>query len=80
MGYGHDMNGSDWVWAPVMMVFWVVVLGIVVWAVIRLAHRDRIGGSGSETALDELDRRLARGEIDVDEYTRRREAMRPRGA
>ena len=80
MGYGNDMNGSDWVWASGMMVVGVVVLILAVWAVVSLTRRDRTGVSGSTTALGELDSRLARGEIDVDEYTRRRDAMHPVGS
>jgi putative membrane protein len=80
MGYGNDMNGWDWLWASGMMVLGVVVLVLAVWAVVSLTRRDRIGESGNMTALGELDSRLARGEIDADEYTRRRDAMHPAGS
>jgi heme/copper-type cytochrome/quinol oxidase subunit 2 len=33
------MNGSDWVWMSFMMVFWIVVLGAVVYVAVRLAQR-----------------------------------------
>jgi len=33
------MNGWDWVWMTFMMVFWVVLLGAVVYGAIRLAQR-----------------------------------------
>ena len=32
-------DGWGWVWMSFMMVFWVVVLGAVVYAAVRLAHR-----------------------------------------
>jgi hypothetical protein len=36
----HDwMNGWDWVWMSFMVVFWVAVLGAVVYAAVRLANR-----------------------------------------
>jgi hypothetical protein len=35
----HWMNGWDWAWMTFMMVFWVVLLGAVVYAAVRLAHR-----------------------------------------
>ena len=33
------MDGSDWLWMSLMMVFWVVVLGAVVYTAVRLAQR-----------------------------------------
>ena len=80
MGYGNDMNGSDWIWASGMMLIGVVLLALAVWAVISLTQRGRVSDSGSATALGDLDRRLARGDIDVDEYKRRRDAMHPSGS
>ena len=35
----HWMDGWDWAWMPFMMVFWVVVLGAVIYAAVRLAQR-----------------------------------------
>ena len=33
------MNGWDWVWMTFLMVFWVFVLGAVVYIAVRLAQR-----------------------------------------
>jgi hypothetical protein len=33
------MNGWDWVWMSFMMVFWLVVLGAVVYVAVRLGQR-----------------------------------------
>ena len=33
------MNGWDWVWMSFMMVFWIFVLGAVVYAAVRLGQR-----------------------------------------
>jgi hypothetical protein len=33
------MDGWDWVWMSLMMVFWLVVLGAVVFAAVRLGQR-----------------------------------------
>ena len=35
----HWMNGWDWVWMSFMMAFWLVVLGAIVYAAVRLAQR-----------------------------------------
>ena len=33
------MNGWDWVWMSFMMVFWIAVLGAVIFAAVRLGQR-----------------------------------------
>ncbi len=33
------MNGWDWLWMTLMMGFWLVVLGAVIYIAVRLAHR-----------------------------------------
>jgi heme/copper-type cytochrome/quinol oxidase subunit 2 len=33
------MDGWDWFWMSFMMVFWIVVLGAVVYVAVRLANR-----------------------------------------
>lgn len=38
-GAGH-MDGWDWVWGTLMMGFWVVLIGLVVYVAVRLAQRD----------------------------------------
>lgn len=35
----HWMDGWDWFWMSFMMVFWVVVLGAVVYVAVKLATR-----------------------------------------
>lgn len=69
--------GSEWGWVW-MVVWWVVVLGVVVWAVARFTGAPRGGGAGPErraTPREILDERFARGEIDEEEYRRRRDAL-----
>lgn len=39
------MDGWDWVWMPFMMVFWLVVLGAVIYVAVRLANRPPNGRS-----------------------------------
>ena len=36
----HGYDGWDWAWMAPMMLFWVVVIGAVVYAAVRLAQRD----------------------------------------
>ena len=67
-GYGNAGMGSlGWLG---MGVFWLVLIGLVVWLVVR-----SLPGSGDgktrktgESALEILDRRLASGEIDLETW------------
>jgi putative membrane protein len=70
----HDMDGGDWAWMTTMMVlFW----GLIAAAVIALVRRTGVADAGSRTAPEEmLRRRLAGGEIDVEEYQHRLDVLR----
>jgi putative membrane protein len=74
-GYGYgDGSWVGWlVMGIVMLVFWGMVVTSVIFLVRYLGHgRDqRVGGD----ALRILDERFARGEIDADEYGRRRQLL-----
>lgn len=59
-GYGA------WVWMPLI---WVGVVALIVWAV------RQTGASDPPRPSRLLDERFARGEIDLDEYEARRDAM-----
>jgi len=64
-----------------MGVFWLVLLGLIIWAVVRLLPdrggvNGRAGGRGDvETPEDILDKRFARGEIDLETYQAQRTAL-----
>lgn len=62
--------GIHWLW---MVGFWLVVIGLVVWAVGRLAPTSSARGPGGARAV--LDERYARGELDGDEYRRLRREL-----
>jgi putative membrane protein len=59
-------------------VFWLVLLGLIVWLVIRLLPDNRGGASTRDTAestLEMLDRRMAKGEIDTQTWQAQRAAL-----
>lgn len=75
--YGHMMHwgyGPGMIFAPIL---WLVVLGLVaggvIWFVRSLDHGSPRGGKSS--ALAELDMRLARGEIDAEDYAARKKLL-----
>ncbi|WP_338674844.1 hypothetical protein V1460_19010 [Streptomyces sp. SCSIO 30461] len=75
-------NGGGWAWMMFMPLLWIVLIGLVVWAVIRLTHQPTGHGNGPEqrwpqreTAEEILDRRFASGEIDAEAYTEARQRL-----
>ncbi len=84
-GYGWDGGGWGWgAWllmAAMMVIFWGVVIAALVTFLRYSGHRRNeppSGGDGRDQALRILDERFARGDIDADEYTRRRDLLRAR--
>ncbi len=86
MGYGW--NGGDWGWGGwlfmvvMMVVFWAAIIIAVVLAVryTRQEHRHFTSPTlddRHDPALRLLEERFARGEIDADEYVKRRDILRP---
>ena len=77
MGYG-GFGGMGWGGMLGMVLLWAVLIGLVVWAVTRLLPTRPNGGGmqpGPETPEEILDRRFARGEIDVETYQVQRAAL-----
>ena len=82
MGY-HDngtWGGGDWLaMGGMMLLFWALAIAVVVWAVrsVRTGVQDpdtaRENPAGPDDILAE---RYARGEIDEDEFARRRQLLR----
>ena len=72
---------SGWGW--MMMVFWSLIwigfLGLIAWFAVHWTRTSSKAASLSQptakTARELLDERLARGEIDLDEYERRSDAL-----
>ncbi len=76
--YGGDWGVGGWIAMTVMMVlFWGGLITLVVWLVRR--PTSGLGGDPRPTHHDAeriLSERFARGEIDEDEFTTRRAALR----
>ena len=67
MMYGFGMDGGWWlVGMGMMAVFWVAIILLVIWVVRRLFPRQM--GTGRDQALETLQQRYARGEINAAEY------------
>ena len=68
-----DHMGRGWWWA--MGIGWLVFLGLVAVLAIVLTRHYRGTSSRRRPAHDVLDERFARGDIDENEYRRRREVL-----
>jgi putative membrane protein len=80
MMFGHGYGGGWPVWEIAFM--WIVmiaILGLLAGGIYALAggsrRRHNELGEGAEDPAQILDERLARGEIDADEYAQLREAL-----
>ena len=72
--YGSGMGPVGWI---AMGLFWLILLGLIVWLVIRLlpGSSGRTSRPSGESAAEILDRRMARGEIDVPAWQAQRAAL-----
>jgi putative membrane protein len=76
-GYGHMMWGGGYgIFGGLMMIlFWVIVIALIVFAVKWFNDNQGGGNRGKRDALEILRERFASGEIDEEEFDRRRKAL-----
>jgi putative membrane protein len=72
--YGYGM-GWGWFGPILMIVFWVLVIAGIVYLVKTIAGGRSSTFSKEETAIDILKKRYARGEIDAEEFSRRKKDL-----
>jgi len=79
MGYGWGWSWGMGFGMLFMALFWVFVAAAAVWLVTTLTRSRDVGGSdrgaAGPAALSILAERLARGEIDVEEFRARKAAL-----
>ncbi len=75
-GMMNGWNDGSWVWGIVMMVVMVGVVALVVWAIVRAGGQQP--REQRQSALEILEDRFARAEIDEDEFERRRQVLQKR--
>jgi len=63
----HMMEGWNMGGGFLMWLFWILVIGVVVYLLVNFSKRQ--GPETKETPLDILKKRYARGEISQEEYT-----------
>lgn len=80
MMWGFGWNGMGAVWMIVGSLFWLAVLGVLIWALVRwLGGRSQAptppSARNRQSALDILRERYARGEIDATTFEQMRERL-----
>ena len=72
--YGGGMGAFMWLG---MGLFWLILLGLIVWLVIRLlpGSSEPPTRNPGESAVEILDRRMANGEIDMETWQAQRAAL-----
>jgi len=73
--YTHGMGAAGWIFGPLMM---ILMIALIVGAVVLVLRWSGVGGdvdSRRSRALDILNERFARGEIDKTEFEERRRAL-----
>jgi uncharacterized membrane protein len=71
----HHMSTGGWIFSILgMIILLALALGTVVWIVSEMTNRRRMG-SASVAAGETLDRRLASGELTVEQYEQVRHTL-----
>ena len=73
--YQGDWGFTAFMGMGVMLLFWGSLIWLVVWAVVRTTRAEPTRFASTESARAILDRRLAAGEIDADEYASTRRTL-----
>ncbi len=78
-GYGYGMMGPGMMGGfGTMGIIWIVVLGLIIWAVVTAVHRPGESDSparSADSALEILKRRYVRGDINKQEYEERKKDL-----
>ncbi len=67
---GHGFGGGF------MWLFWILLIAVMVWALRATAFSDRKDGGAGKSAMEILQERFARGEIDEEEFERKRKLLK----
>ena len=70
-GFGH-MNGWGMGMGITGLILLLAMVGLIIWLVVSTSQGNKPTGRTPRTALDVLDDRYARGEIDRKDYLERR--------
>jgi putative membrane protein len=76
MYWGDHMSTGDWVFSLLgTLIVLALIVATIVWLVSTLSDRGRGTNASAPSAREILDRRLASGELTVEQYEQLREAL-----
>ena len=80
-GYGPGYyNGNYWwmgiIGMVIQIVFWIAIVAVVIGLFRRYGSKVNISSSARENPLEILRERFARGEIDTEEFNRRKNELK----
>jgi len=79
MGYWNDNNGwMNGFGMLVMLLVWAGLIGLAVWAAVRMTRGNTIASTSLESPRQILDRRFAAGELDAEQYATARRVLEGR--
>ena len=75
----HDWGMMNWGWGGMIfqVLFWLVIIGLIIWGVKYITGQSRTSNSSStgDSALDILKKRYAKGEIDREEFEQKKKDL-----
>ena len=72
----HEGMGWWWIFGSVwMVVIWAAIIGLVVWVTKQMSAGRREGGTPRETPMEIAQARLARGEINKQQFEELKESL-----
>ena len=71
-GSGWNGSGSNWSLMGGTMLFWIAVVGLLIWLVLRATDRNRHDIKTIDSPKATLDRRFATGEVTLEQYVEAR--------
>ena len=69
--HNFSLFGGGWM----MFLWWFLIIALVVFAVRSLINTNQNSSNNKETAIEILNRRYASGEIDEEEFNRRKNEL-----
>ncbi len=76
MDWGNHMSAGGWIFSIIwtVIILAIVVAGIV-WLVSALGNRNSVDSTSGTSAREILDRRLAKGELTIEQHKQLRDAL-----
>lgn len=68
--FGNHGGAMGWGW-----IIGLILLVVIFWIIIRFFNQDRTNPSGNKSALDILKERYAKGEIDKEDFEKRKKDL-----